>query len=1113
MTGAREELAAVHTFPQLVRYLRDELDWPISTSDFEDLVFDYSAEDLGIDAGNAAKIQEIKRLRPLSVHQPWGIFFVKFEPKRLPVVALRRILSSVALKKRASANRSDQAAWAVSDLLFISNYGDGDARQISFAHFSQDAARVELPTLKVLGWNNLDTSLHVADVAEKLTNSLVWPTDVADVDAWRAQWDSAFTLRHREVVTTSREMAVRLADLARVIRNRITSALAIETTHGPLTQLMRALQRSLVHDLDADGFADVYAQTIAYGLLSARIADPEAVTASDLTGHMRTNPLLRDLMQTFLHVGGNRGSVEGPGIDFDELGVSEVVELLNKRNMEAVLRDFGDRNPEEDPVIQFYELFFKEYDPRKRIKQGVFYTPRPVVSYIAHTVDEALRTELGLVDGLADTTTWAEIVARWPDMRMPAGVDPDSAFVQILDPATGTGTFLVEVIDIIHRSMMAKWRDAGDAEEALSDRWNAYVAASLLPRLHGFELSMAPYAIAHLKVGLKLYETGYRFSSDERARVYLTNSLEPAEDFSDRLEFAIPALADETLAVNEIKRMTRFTVVLGNPPYSASITEPRWLMQLLGDWKQGLAETKSDLNREEWKFLRYAQYQIQTSGAGVLGFVINRDFLDGITKRVMREDLGKAFRRIRVVDLNGDVKGNIADENVFEIEQGVAIVVLCVQADEPQVEVASQVGTRQEKYAALLARGPVDESAMRIFPAPPYFRWMRPGVALPSALLEYASWPSIDAAFAVKSSGIQTKNDAVCIGYDPDEVLERVNRLVRMTAEEAQREFSTGDGATWDANRAQADLRSFGVSRENVRRILYRPFDWRYVYYTHKSSGFLGRPRFEVMRHMLLDKNIGLIFNRQIVGEGVSQFGVSRDLICHGTFYLGNKGQDYLAPLYVADDGVFARAADGREPNLTPAFMTDLARHLGDDQQGITPEDVLAYVYAVFYSPTYRARYGEFVKMDFPRLPFPGSAGLFRELAVAGRALIGIHLMETPSANTPPSSSAGLTGATISRVAWSNDTVWLDSTRTGTTTVDGTVGFEAVPYDIWAFRIGGYQVCEKWLKDRRGRTLSDDDVSHYWRITAAVGETMRLMGEIDEVINQYGGWPTAFVVG
>src|SRR5574337_2061103 len=265
-TDHRTELAGIKRFDQLVRYLRDRMGWPIGGNDFEELTFEYTPEELGINTKNAAKIQEIKRLRPLAPNQPWGIFFVKFEPKRLPIVALRRILSRVALKKRASANKSERQAWAADDLLFLSNYGEGDERQISFAHFSTPKDGHDLPTLKVLGWDNLDTALHLDAVARELSEHLTWPENEENIDAWREQWRAAFTLRHREVITTSRDLSIRLAGLAGTIRDRIKTALAIETERGPLTRLMKAFQEALIHDLDADGFADMYAQTIAYGL-------------------------------------------------------------------------------------------------------------------------------------------------------------------------------------------------------------------------------------------------------------------------------------------------------------------------------------------------------------------------------------------------------------------------------------------------------------------------------------------------------------------------------------------------------------------------------------------------------------------------------------------------------------------------------------------------------------------------------------------------------------------------------------------------------------------------------------------------------------------------------
>jgi hypothetical protein len=1126
-------LSEIRTFPQLVKYLRDELDWPIESDDFEELTFDYTPEELGIDSKNAAKIQEIRRLRPLSVNQPWGVFFIKFEPKQLPVVALRRILNSVVLKKRASANKSERAAWSADDLLFISNYGQGALRQISFAHFTQDAHGKELPTLKVLGWDNLDTPLHIDSVADALKDRLAWPDDVNDVDGWRETWLSAFTLRHREVITTSKELAIRLAVLARDIRTRIKSVLGIETEDGHVTQLMKAFQTALIHELDEDGFADMYAQTIAYGLLSARVSTPEGHSSAHLPV---TNPFLRELMNTFLHVG-KPGASGALALDFDELGVTEVVQLLDAANMEAVLNDFGDRNPQEDPVIHFYELFLKEYDAKARMERGVFYTPRPVVSYIIRSIHELLQTEFGLQDGLADTTTWDQLAKRHDTLTIPKGVHPGRAFVTILDPATGTGTFLVEAIDVIHSTLVEKWKSEGLNEKEILNLWNDYVPKHLLPRLHGFELLMAPYAIAHMKIGLKLHETGYRFGSEERARIYLTNSLEPPHDFSGRFEFAIPALAHEADAVNTVKTGQHFTVVVGNPPYSSSVSEPEWMMALLADWKKGLNETKSDLNREEWKFLRFAQHQFEKDGAGVVGFIINRDFLDGIVKRKMREHLAQTFPLRITIDLNGDVKGNIADENVFEIEQGVAISIQSTKAKTPLALFASIIGTREKKYSDLVAKAPIDDELAEASPTPPYFRWV-PLLDAGSSenVAEYAQWFPVNDAFVTKSSGIQTKNDPICISYSENEILQRVKLIAELTPAEVRERLNIRDEGAWSVDAAQKDLRTFGVSGDNVRRILYRPFDWRFTYYTHKSGGFLGRPRYEVMKHMSNATNLGLIFNRQIVGDSISQFGVSRDLICHGTFYLGNKGQDYLAPLYLQDSDLLSQPELGRS-NFTEAFLSTWRAILGHSGAASSPEEIFNYMYAIFHSPSYRTRYAELLKIDFPRLPIAPNIELVHELAKRGGELVALHLLETPdqeaiiagydetsggwifqgaSGGKPPLglSFEGPAEPTVGKVAWVDNTVWIDATQPkkgmADDKVQGTVGFKGVPKQVWNFYLGGYQPCLKWLKDRKDRTLTAEDVAHYHRIVVAIHETIRLTEEIDKAIDDFGGWPEAF---
>ena len=1155
-TDHRERLAHIRRFDQLVAYLRDELDWPIVSKDFEELTFEYTPEELGIDAKNAAKIQEIKRLRPLVPGQPWGIFFVKFEPKRLPVVALRRILGQVALKKRASANKSERQAWAADDLLFVSNYGEGKERRIAFAHFSKSRDGHDLPTLKVLGWDNLDTPLHLDAVARELTDHLTWPDDEDDPVAWRERWRAAFKLRHREVITTSKQLSERLAELARAIRDRIRTALAIETESGPLTTLMKAFQTALVHDLDEAGFADMYAQTIAYGLLSARISDPGRRTADDFAAHMRMNPFLRELMETFLRAGGRRGKAGGPGIDFDELGVSEVVELLDQANMGAVVRDFGDRNPREDPVIHFYEHFLAAYDKKQKVSRGVFYTPRPVVSYIVRSVDELLRTEFGLADGLADTTTWGEMAKRYKELEIPEGTPPGQAFVQILDPATGTGTFLVDVIDLIHRTMVEKWTAQGHGEKKIQALWDDYVPKHLLPRLHGYELLMAPYAIAHLKIGLKLYETGYRFESDERARVYLTNALEPPGEGQLTLGF-LPALAHEAEAVNEIKRKRRFTVVIGNPPYLGEAGRGgAWIAALMrgreiqsGRSTLSYFEVDGESLREQnpkWlndlyvQFTRFSHWLLEQTGRGVLGFITNHGYIDNPTFRGMRWALLASFDQMFLLDLHGNLKKKEAtpdgrrDENVFDIEQGVSISLFV--KDSPKVHDVSSTrvshancwGARAEKYDWLLGHGAASSEWADVVPRRKFYLFKTIGSTETD---DYEEWPTITEISLVNSVGIVTARDALTVQWSADDVWDVVSDVVRSDAEEVRSEYRLGeDVKDWRVEWAQEDLRRAGPSRRDIVPILYRPFDTRFTYYTGQSRGFLCRPRAAVMGHLLAGENVGFITTRQTKDE----WGVlaTSSIIAHKTCSAYDINS--LFPLYLypgvgkADGSLFSRWAkgkDGRTPNLDSGFVEQIAAATklrfvsdgrGDLRETFGPEDILAWVYAVLHSPRYRDRYEARLKLDFPRVPLPGNAELFRKLAEAGHELLVLHLLESPELDEFIATYTGPKNPEVNRVGWSDDTVWLNAGKTNAreghrAMKPGTIGFKGVPGQVWNFHIGGYQVCHKWLKDRKGRTLSDEDVAHYQKIVVALNETIRIMAEIDEVIEAHGGWPGAFV--
>ena len=1132
-TDHRAVLAAIRRFDQLIAYLRDEMGWPIARDSFDevdDLFYDFTPEELGIDEKNAAKIQQIKRLRPLSVHQPFGIFFIKFEPKRLPVVALRRILSQVALKKRASANSAERAAWSADDLLFVSNYGNGESRQISFVHFSQNEAKKDLPTLKVLGWDNLDTALHLDDVSEKLTQLLAWPDDEEDVEKWRRQWRSAFTLTHREAINTSKRLSVELATLARNIRDRINTVLEIETDKGPVSILMAAFKTSLVHDLDEDGFADMYAQTIAYGLLSARVANPSGDTADDFAAAMPvTNPFLKELMETFLDVAGRKSRAGGSvGLDFDELGVSDVVELLDAANMEAVVRDFGDRNPQEDPVIHFYELFLTEYDAEKRMQRGVFYTPRPVVSYIVRSVDELLRTEFGLTDGLADITTRREMSERVDGLEIPNCKDADQSFVQILDPATGTGTFLVEVIDVIYKTMTEKWQSEGHNVKKADKLWNEYVPQYLLPRLHGYELMMAPYAIAHMKIGLKLYETGYRFGSDERARIYLTNSLEPAQDFSGTFAFAIPALAHEAEAVNAIKNDKRFTVVIGNPPYSGvSSNMSEYAQRLIEPYKQidgkPLNERKHWLQDDYVKFIRLAQSLIDSSQCGVLGFITNHSYLDNTTFRGMRQSLLGSFPSLFAFDLHGSVKKvdqaseHKDDQNVFDIQQGVAILVAAAHNSSPTLIRHSDLwGTRKNKYVTLSSSSASQISAVSIEPNSPYYFFVPKNTEFE---LEYQKLHALNEIMPTYVCGITTARDAFVIDFDDENIIERVSAFLDegKTDDEIRDELHLRENYAWRVHDARNQLRASGDWRDKLTDILYRPFDLRRIIY---HPAVVWRTRDNVMREFADGTNIGLCTNRQ-VNSTFQHVGVTRDLINDCTLSLATKERTYVFPLWLkAQDSYGDLIREKPRLNFSNSFLSALAESLNVPQSeetrlptGISGEQVVAYIYAVLHSVAYRERYAEQLKIDYPRIPICADNKLFFELVEVGEQLISLHLLESPTLDAPITTVIRRTNFRVEKVSYSDGTIWIDSSK--------TQGFQGVPESVWKFRLGGFQVCEKWIKDRQakggknprpGRILTDEDINRYQKIIVTLSETIRIMAEIDEVIEQHGGWPDAFEV-
>jgi hypothetical protein len=1132
-------LREIQTLPSLVKYMRDELGWPIDQDAVEDdLTFEYQPEELGILPESAVAIKEIKQIRPLDYRQPWGVFWVNFEKKRLPVVMLRRILGHLVVKKRTPADRAKQRSWHLHDLLFISSYGEAADRAITFAHFSHDPeTRRDLSVLRVLGWDGADTVLHLADAHETLAAKLRWPADPDDLPRWREQWGSAFTVGYRQVIETTEELVTELAKLALSIRRRTVVLLSKETERGPLRRLYGAFQTALIHDLIEDDFADVMAQTLTYGLLIAKFSRPTGISADNLVDIIpATNPFLRDLLMTFLETAGRKGH-----FDFDELGIQDVVEMLNRADTEAVKRDFGNKTRREDPVIHFYEHFLNVYDKAKKVRRGVFYTPQPVVSYIVRSLHELLQSEFKLEDGLASTVTWGEFTTKYAkEMMIPEGARPDEFFVNILDPATGTATFLVEVMEIVFGHLCEKWKKAGAAAmpqipgkagplASFKEYWNAYVPACLLPRLYGYELMMAPYIIAHMKLGLKLAEIntrlgqpGYQFMFEGRAHIYLTNSLQAADNRQLKLA-GFDALAHEAAAVNDIKRHKRFTVVIGNPPYSlvSANMEPahRTLVErykMVGAERiheRGALQLEKILNDDYVKFWAFSQNLLDQTGRGLLGLITNHAYLDNPTMRGLRHSLLSDFYRAMFLDLRGSAKkaGGDVDENVFDIQQGVAIGIM-VKGESNQHQDylhASLRGTRTAKYAELerFSCGSITWSMLE--PVKPFFLFVPTDYGLRA---EYDRFTELNRIFPLKSIGLFTSKDSLVLDWDSESVEKKVRmfQLSRLSNEDLCLHVGITAKKAWDVTRSRDRLRALKDLKRYIVRFRNRPFDHKYLFYEKSLVWSMAWP---VNRNLLAGGNLALTVSRQLAAPPWNHIFCSDTIV--ELCYITNKTKEgnHVFPLYIvpADNGDqrFLLKCGSREPNLNPAFLARFSAILSLDMAGkarpledLTPENVFYYIYGVMHSSTYRQRYLEFLKIDFPRVPLTGSIELFRGLAELGGELVALHLMDSPKLVKNITKWVGGWSPEVDKVSYADKTVWIDRAQ--------TEGFRNVPETVWNFYIGGYQVCEKWLKDRKGRRLSADNIAHYQKIVVAIAETIRLMKEIDEVIKAHGGWPGAF---
>jgi len=873
-------------------------------------------------------------------------------------------------------------------------------------------------------------------------------------------------------INSPEDLAKQMARLTKSILLATESALQIETETGELHQLKRGFNEILLPDLNDAAFADMYAQTISYGLFAARVGHAQNPgnqlfdrrTAG--TYIPATNPFLRRLFNSI--------------IETDLLGkinwaIDDLVELLGRVDMTAILENFGSRTRQSDPVVHFYETFLAAYNSALRKSRGVYYTPEPVVSYIVRSVDAILKNRFNLPLGLADNS-------KNPDTQQPR--------VQILDPATGTGTFLYGVVDRIYQNL----EDMG-----ISGSWNQYVQENLLNRLFGFELLMAPYAIAHLKLGLQLQNLGYEFRNKQRLGVYLTNTLDEALKKSEVL-FA-QFVAQEANEASAIKRDVPVMVVLGNPPYSGhSANKSEWIAGLVKDYYYvdglPLKERNSKWLQDDYvKFIRFGQWRVSQTGFGVLAFVTNHGYLDNPTFRGMRQNLMQTFTDIYVLDLHGNSKkkevspDGSPDQNVFDIQQGVSIGIFIKEPGKStpaKVHHAELWGSRTSKYEILNQLDIEKTEWVAVEPRQPEYLFIIQNIDLRT---EYNSGWKLTEIFPVNTLGFQTHRDDFAIEFEREDINKKLQdfRNIKISNKEIEEKYDLKDNRDWNLETARQQIRQNENWEKWLIKCLYRPFDWRFCYF---STVAMDYPRTVLQQHMMKE-NLSLNVVRQ---TKAAEWGHA--LVADKptpALYVEIKDGCNAFPLYLYPDtkNEQGNLFTDRTPNFSQNFLNAIREKLGYIP---TPEAIFYYAYAVFHSPTYRQRYAEFLKIDFPRLPLTSDNELFTTLAKKGEELVALHLMKSQKLNKvitkyPVSGDNAVTQVTYNE---SERRVYINKQQY----------FEGIFPEVWAFKIGGYQVLDKWLKDRKkaNRSLSFDEVLHYQRVVVAMKETMQIMAEIDDVI-------------
>lgn len=915
-----------------------------------------------------------------------------------------------------------------------------------------------------------------------------------------------------QTIKSATKLAEMMAGKAKLMADVIEKSLNHDDeteTKSSLKKQMLSFQQMLIHDIDNKAFSDIYAQTIAYGMFAARYHDPTLPTFSReeaATLIPKSNPFLRKLFH----------EIAGPDLDDRLLWiVNELVNIFLATDVADIMKNFGKSTKQEDPVVHFYETFLASYNPALRKARGVWYTPQPVVNFIVRAVDDILKTEFGLKDGLADTSkikikknavTKATADKRSKLTEVTTEVEVHK--VQILDPATGTGTFLAEVVRHIHKKFAGQ-----------QGIWSNYVTKDLIPRLNGFELLMASYAMAHLKMDMLLTETGYKPSDEQRLRIFLTNSLEEAHPDTQTLFSSW--LSDEADQANAIKRDTPVMVVIGNPPYSGiSSNNGKWISDLIEDYKyvdgEHFKERKHWLNDDYVKFMRFGQHFIDKNGSGILAFINPHGFLDNPTFRGMRWNLLKSYDKIYTIDLHGNSKkketapdGSV-DQNVFDIMQGVSINFLIKTVNKKGDDLAEVFhydlfGKREFKYDFLINNSIKTIQYKRLNPEKPNLFFVPNDNTQNN---EYNNGFDLNSLFTVKNTGVCSQRDFISMQDSEIKLKDVLNDFLELDENIIRHKYNLSkDGRDWKVNFAKQNIIDLKADTKYINKIHYRLFDYKHTFYSNKSKGFIAYPRYEVFKHLLKD-NICFLMNRNVRGIEFNHIFISKYIPDLHLFETANASI-YGAPLYLYPETTTQTSLLNevvRTPNLNMEIVYKICKDLlmkfspekieSEQSHLLTPIDLLDYIYAVLHSPSYREKYKEFLKIDFPRVPYPKDLNTFYNLVALGSQLRQIHLLESDVVEQFITQYPIDGDNVVTKPRFVSPSAVEDK---GNVYINDTQYFANVPVVAWNFYIGGYQPAQKWLKDRKDRTLSHEDIFHYQKIIVALTETDRLMKEIDKI--------------